>query len=247
MPSVLTLLNYDAPVDMQDKNGSSSLLNACLRNRVNVIDVLIARGADVNVVNHYLETALFHAQSVQVAQLLLKKGAQVNAVNKLGRTPLIAACTRANFEMVKFLISQEAALDHQDSVGATALMYACSMKQQSIANLLLSAGANAHIRNLRNESALFHTVDLATAQLLLSYGVSVNDKDHGGMTPLMKACARQHKQLVELFLMHGAVVDAKAEDGATALQIASLHGRSEISDLLQSHGSGSADSRTYCN
>ena len=176
VPSELTLLNYDAPIDMQDKNGCSSLLDACLCTRVNVVDVFIARGA--------------------VSQLLLKKGAQVHAVNKLGHTSLIAACTRANFEMVKFLIIQEAALYHQDSVGATTLLNACSMKQQSIVNLLLSAGSNTHLRNLRNEWTLFHTVDLATAQLL-SYGVSVNDKDRG-MTPLMNACARQHKQLVEL-------------------------------------------------
>ena len=88
-----TLLDLGAPVDFADGNGITMLGRTVLNNEVDMARALIARGANVNVVDKLGMTPLLWAANVDfgdtaMIELLLKSGAKTDARNKDGLTPL---------------------------------------------------------------------------------------------------------------------------------------------------------------
>ena len=58
----------------------------------------------------------------------------------------------------------------------------------------------------------------------------------GGETPLMRAAARGHTEIVQRLLAKGARVDATTDVGNTALMFAAARGRVEMLRLLMTSG-----------
>jgi ankyrin repeat protein len=88
-----TLLDLGAPVDFADGNGITMLGRSVLNNEVEMAEMLIARGASVNVVDKMGMTPLLWAANVDfgdaaMIELLLKSGARADVRNKDGLTPL---------------------------------------------------------------------------------------------------------------------------------------------------------------
>ncbi|KAJ2696043.1 hypothetical protein H4218_004862 [Coemansia sp. IMI 209128] len=73
------------------------------------------------------------------------------------------------------------------------------------------------------------------AELLLSYGASVNLQDKSGWTALMWATTNQNEELVRVLLEHGASPTAKTARGHTAMNIAAS------SSNMSSGGSSDSD------
>ena len=70
------------------------MIQATNKHRKEIVELLIAKGADVNVKDKQGSTTLhwaaYHGHK-EIAELLIAKGANVNAKTKIGRTPLDAA------------------------------------------------------------------------------------------------------------------------------------------------------------
>ena len=88
-----TLLDLGVPIEFADGNGITMLGRTVLNNEVEMARMLIARGANVNVVDKLGMTPLLWAANVDfgdtaMIELLLKSGAKPDARNKDGLTPL---------------------------------------------------------------------------------------------------------------------------------------------------------------
>ena len=59
--------------------------------------------------------------------------------------------------------------------------------------------------------------DFAGVQAELDKGADVNAKNESGVTPLLWAAWKGHKEVAELLIANGADVNAKNEDGETPL------------------------------
>ena len=84
---------------------------------------------------------------------------------------------------------------------------------------------------------LTHCMLKSLAELLLTHGAEVNEKDDTGETPLHKASYRVHKDVVELLLAHGADVNAKTKADETPLDLCAKRESSlcdEISSKMSS-------------
>lgn len=87
------LFDLGVPIDVADGNGITMLGRAVLNNEVEMARALIARGADVNVVDKQGMTPLLWAANVdfgdaEMVTLLLQAGARPDARTKDGLTPL---------------------------------------------------------------------------------------------------------------------------------------------------------------
>ncbi len=130
------LLKKGANVNAKDKNsfahmkpysGVTALHYASLTGHVEVVKVLLASGADVDLRSYNGFTAPMYASErgqSGIATLLISKGADVNAKARTGFTALMAASSRGRIETVKTLIAEGADIDARDKDGLTALRWA---------------------------------------------------------------------------------------------------------------------------
>ncbi len=137
---VQNLLNSGANVNATGVEGSSVLTGAeaCKRHddptRVQLVELLIAKGAEVSHRDSSGATALMYAArngDTEAVKALLKNGATVNIADKEGETALMkAAASSCNEQTVRALINAGADLNARDHKGRNALdafrsSYAC--------------------------------------------------------------------------------------------------------------------------
>ena len=92
---------------------------------------------------------------LDIVQLLLDHGAEVNAQSQAGNTALIYACCGGYEDVVKLLLDYGALIEAHNENGHTPLMEAASGGHVNVAKLLLERGAciNSHSNEFK-ESAL---------------------------------------------------------------------------------------------
>ncbi|KAL3100162.1 hypothetical protein niasHT_029892 [Heterodera trifolii] len=140
------------PVERDNTRSRSALWTAFLREHIDIVDLLLEKGADpnepvvgqVNGINTNI-TPLFiavHNANLPLCRLLVARGANVDLGTDFAITPLMQACKRHQMEIVSFLIENGADINLQNGDGATALMSTCYRGNVDIARLLLSHGAN---------------------------------------------------------------------------------------------------------
>jgi ankyrin repeat protein len=86
------LLSLLKPVRAHETRSSTLLHDAALSGHRKMIELLLAKGANVNITDEYLHRTSLHKAAATdrrgIAELLIAKGADVNAKDNQGRTPL---------------------------------------------------------------------------------------------------------------------------------------------------------------
>ena len=192
-----------------ESKGLFPLYVASQNGHVEVIEVLVAAGADPNQVGGKVSSSslLMAAQHNQPRSIaaLVKANADVNLSSSEGCTPLNMAVPKGNKEAVVALLVARAAVNIANDRGASPLFYAAQNGHVDILKLLLRAKAE---------------VDQA----------SIN-----GDTPLMIAANNGHLACVELLLAGGANVHKKNNDGETALDVAIQYKHDAVEAVLRAH------------
>ena len=161
-------------------NSRSGLQQAAITNRLDVIQILLDRGADPNR-RLRPQTALMQAcssLSMEAANLLLRHGADSNLQSLDGKAPL--ACI--------------ASIRHHPH-----------SKIAPFVKLLIDAGAE--VRGPFGEKAVVGACVAGNAlalQYLLAAGASPDNRPPKGQAPLFAACHRASASCVKLLLDHGA-------------------------------------------
>lgn len=91
---------------------------------------------------------------LEIVDLLVRHGADLDLTDDAGNTALIWAARWGREDVVAYLIGKGASLDRQDVRGNTAIMSALDNGYTSTARLLLNAGANINLENKNGETAL---------------------------------------------------------------------------------------------
>lgn len=129
------LVNAFAP------DGFTPLGLAAFFNYLSVVELLLARGADVNLASQNAQRVMpLHSsvalQSIAITKTLLDHGADVNAVQEEGYTPLHEAARNGQLDMVKLLLNYGANINAVTSAGKTALALAQEGNHHDVVALL---------------------------------------------------------------------------------------------------------------
>jgi len=99
--------------------------------------------------------AIRTGSSLDVINLLIIRGCDVNSKDEFGDTPLIIAATSGNINIAQLLITHFADLDLQDNWGNTALILSILNSHYDISEILIYNNANTQLKNYSGKDALF--------------------------------------------------------------------------------------------
>jgi len=168
---------------------------------------------------------------------LISNGASPNVTTPLGFTPLHEAAWGAFTEIAQLLIDHGASTDPVAFEGYTPLSLAAQSAMNSgleMCKLLVSAGANINVTNLRKQT-LLHVASRSSAAPTIEYLVSlgpqlVNVPDRFGDTPLHIAALRKHPtEIINTLIRAGADRRAVNDEGKTAYDLAVAISSAEMS------------------
>ena len=154
----------------------------------------------------------FPDRCLEVVEILVSRGASVNSRDCYNHTPLMEAAGVDNMEVLKYLVEQGADVDASDKGGCTALFYTVSSKNSVNAiRYLVSKGANITHRSMLGYTALHFAAlhgDLEAVKELLALGASPEFvkvdslKPNYVPPPLLLAASHRHRKVVDVFLEH---------------------------------------------
>lgn len=163
------VLMEKANINLQDKNSNSPLHLALQKNKDEIFNALMEKGADVNVTGRdktvtnqsVLYLAIIRGRE-DIAQQVIAKGADPNIADSEGSIPLAEACVGATVkpEVVKMLLDAGAKPNVQEKKGSTPLIYVAankdisSGKRQEVIKMLLEKGADKSIKESTGKTAL---------------------------------------------------------------------------------------------
>ena len=140
---------------MHPESRQTPLHVAVENDRVDVAELLILNGANVNAVTlPNVDTPLHLAKSIELAKFLIESGALLTSQNAWFQTPLHCACKSGNAALVKCLVSSCGELDAKDQQGRTPLHYCSAGNRNVIAKFLIESGCNISELDAEGISAL---------------------------------------------------------------------------------------------
>ncbi len=174
----------------------SPLLFAAAGGHTDVVNTLLAHGADANTENYAHATALSFAAatgSLRTVDRLLNAGARVDHRDVWGATALMKAAERGHTDCVRALLDHGAAIDSRDHESRTAMMDAAEEGKTAVVRLLLARGAKVSLRG-RDDATGATVTALSLAQTCRHPNIVALLRQAGATDILQsKAIARQPK------------------------------------------------------
>jgi len=148
---VKCLLSKSININARDALGRAALEYAIEKERVEIVELLILKGAEVK--SWRIRGSGFANASwdnlrkvtcmgnLHLVKLLVSHGADVDGADNRGYTPLMYAAKYGHKDIVEFLISKGADVNHKGAEGVNALSLAKDNSHSEIVTILINAGA----------------------------------------------------------------------------------------------------------
>lgn len=231
------------PVNGHQGGWGTPLYKAAQEGRAQVINVLVAHGADIEA-RYCGYTPLYVASKMgrlDAVRALLKLGANVDANEGDGSTPLYVASQHGHWEIVSELLAHRANPELLFQQGYSPLYIACQNGYPEVVRLLCVAGAMPNRISGNGASALYVAAQNGHAEcasILLDRRADVETTyGNGGWTPLYVASRKGYLSVVKVLVKKGkAKVNTRTVRGASPLYVAADKGHLDIVRYLLNHG-----------
>ncbi|TGO25876.1 hypothetical protein BPAE_0071g00480 [Botrytis paeoniae] len=192
--------------EKRDSNGQTPLLSAIQTGNAGIVELLLAKGAEIEGNHLSFRTPLmlaFDKEKLNIVDILVKKGAELRA---------------------KDMASYHESL--HDSL-MLAIEIATIYNNMMAIEILLEKYTEPHNRDIYYQTALITAIGynkMEAVELSLGKGADFEGKDKDGQTALLLAAKKADHDVFELLLQRGMNIEAKDNFGRTALSVAVLSG-----------------------
>ena len=236
-------LLLDRIVDQDDRRLNNALQGTARIGKIQGIQLLLDKGADVNAQSGKYGSALQAAAlsgSIGAVQLLLDKGADVNAQGGEYGSALQVAAHSGRIRAIQLLLGKGADVNAQGGkYGSSALQAVAHSGSIEAIQLLLGKGADVNAQGGEYGSALqaaAYRGNIEVIQLLLDRGADVNAQDGKYGSALQAAAYPGNIEAIQLLLDKGADVNAQGGEYGSALQAAAYQASIGAIELLLDKG-----------
>lgn len=155
---VTFLLDHGAAVNYVDKSHRTALWEASEKGDLEIVSLLLSRGAVVTR-DYYFGSPLFAAAKsgdVEVGRLLIQNGADIHQRSLGLETPLHIAASSNRVDFINFLLDAgiDVNIDGEGDGGMMPLHAAAAAGAEEAVRVLLDRGADIHARDYRGQTAL---------------------------------------------------------------------------------------------
>lgn len=166
-----------------------------------------------------------NAERLDIVDLLLEHGANINAKNREGYTPIykIPWKRKEGFELIRSLRQRGADLHAKTDTNISLVHCAALGENLPILEYLLENGLELNQQNDHGETPLHWTVHyhcFKSAQFLLNHGAAIDIQNRDGRTVLHEASQREYQKLIKLFLEFKADRELADAEGKKARDLA---------------------------
>ncbi|XP_041956857.1 death-associated protein kinase 1 [Alosa sapidissima] len=222
MKAIIHAINDDNVPGLQHLLGSLTSYDINQPNKHGTPPLLIAAGCG----------------NIQIIDVLMRKGAEIQVHDKSGANAIYYAARHGHIETLKFLHEKRCPLDTQDKSGETALHVAARYGNVDVVQYLCSIHAHPDLVDREHETPLhcaaWHGYS-SVARALCEAGCNVNARNREGESPLLTASARGFRDIVACLLEHGAELTSTDKDGHTALHLAVRRCQVDVARCLLAH------------
>ncbi len=237
---VEVLLKSNAKSIISEKVLNMELFKTVVSENIDIVDLLLQNGANVNARDKTERTPVFWAINENILLKLIEYNADLNLKDRSGNTALFYACVLGSYEeIVKILLENGARIDEKNgSNKITALHAACENKNFNIVKILLEHGVSLKEVDLYGNNIIHICCKEGCNDILLyiierEKDVSINEKNENGFVPLHLACLFQNEDSVRILLNKNAQVNQKTKtEKKTPLHIAVTKGNKKIIEML---------------
>jgi ankyrin repeat protein len=210
---VQLLLDLGADIKEVNEHGYDALINAISseaegRERIALVEFLIAKGAPLNGQSSYGESAISIASRCgyfELVQILLAAGGDRTF---LGWTDLMQAIALGTIAEVEAQLAAGVDLTDVDRWDRTPWLLSLQVGDKSKAQQLLEAGANPAAVGRCGKLPLMFALEsenLSLLEWLIGLGIDVNESDEFGETALMSAVGYDRVEATAMLLAAGAI------------------------------------------
>jgi ankyrin repeat protein len=200
------------PPRCQDAQGHTPLHLAAIAGKAEVVSLLVAKGAALEVLDEEHRTPLCETAkhgNVEAAAVLLDAKADTAArCREIGLTPLHIAALEGKTDVVKLLIERGANINALNGWQQTPLHQATMHGNIAAMKLLIAAHADLEVHDNHAYTPLLAAVEQGGAdglRLLLEAGANPNASLKSGRQAVDVAIEKQHPELVPLLRQHGGM------------------------------------------
>ena len=235
------LVESGAKVDGFGANGIVPLVAAIRRKRHSLVNYLISKKCEINMIPTAFESPLRAAvkadDNVSISACL-NCGADIEEIDAAGLSLLQEAARLGNISALKTLIARGAAVNKETPLGS-ALIVASLAKQIESIEVLKSFGARLDAETSTDDAVQIVAATVNDSDLLRKLnqlGATMNFETRDGRTPLNVASREGNVDAVKTALESGATVDYENRFGETALLLGIHAEREETCTILLERG-----------
>lgn len=247
--TVRVLLEYTRDLNARDVHGNTLLhmltvtspCRGASKNTAEIMEILLGKGASVNLVNRAGSTPASIAATInqkRLLRILLQHCTRLDMHNEQNKS-ILRVLLRNNVKnddsevkrtaiLVRMLLEKGASADSLDETGKTLMHTAAKYKYTNILWTLLPHFTKVNACDSRNRNSILHALAETCldptkkdyddiVKILLSRGARAEVKNKDGATPLQLAAKYKHKNLAETLMRHGADAKICDADGQNAL------------------------------
>ena len=241
---VISILNELDETKQRALINRENLLHlASTKGFIDLVNILINRGANVNAFDQYGKTPLMHAVwrlHIQIAGILLDHGANINATHTTSEQRTVFHQVAAykvwyfsgdgensqqkHIAFLQFLLDHGANIEALDTRGYTPLALAVRSGNVHLIPFLLDRGANINATHekVKKQTALHQAINY------LTFG--------NNERPVTWKISHRAMKMATILLDHGADINVRDKYGDTPLKSAVLVGHAETVEMLLDRG-----------